>query len=1019
MNWTEEQLQAIHKDKSNIIVSAGAGSGKTAVLSERVLRKVKDGIPIDRLLILTFTKAAAGEMKERIRKKLIENNYKEEAEKIDASYITTFDSYALSIVKRYHYLFNISKDIQIIDQNLILMKKKEIIDQVFESLYESQNPKFLKLIDDFCTKDDNEIKTSILEINNKLDLRYDKEIYLKNLITNYDQKLDDFIKEYTIILLEKIEEIKTEFLLVKDLTEDSYFNKLNEKLNVLFNASSYIQIKESIPEKLPTLPRNSEEELKTKKNKINELLKELCELTKYKNEDHMKQEIISTRDYAEIICNIVLEMTDKLKKYKMQTNQFEFIDISKMAIEILEKNSDIRQELKHSYQEILLDEYQDTNDLQEQFISMIENENVYTVGDIKQSIYRFRNANPYIFKTKYDEYSKNNGGVKIDLNQNFRSRKEVLQNINLVFNYIMDQNIGSADYRNTHQMIYGNKIYDNDHIDNQNNDFQILRYDFDTNSNYTKEEIEIFIVARDIQNKIDNKYKIFDKDNKITRDITYRDCVILLDRSTNFTLYKKIFEYLKIPLTIYQDEKMTNKKDINIIKNILNLLIKQRNKEINEKYKYYYISIARSYLFQIPDKEIFKTIKNNNYEDTIIITKINKILSKIDDFTLKQLLETIIDEFSFYENLIKVGDIESSIIGIEYLLKLSHQLGNQGYQIETFTEYLNQIVDNEYEIKYSIDKSVGDSVKIMTIHGSKGLEFPLCYYSGLYKNFNIKETKGYFNYDDHYGLILPIYNEGINTTIMPTLFKHRYIKEEISEKIRLFYVGLTRAKEKMIFVLPQQEISVKIDKIVPDFIRLKYRSFADIINSISEILKPYEEEIEIEKLKISKDYSLINKIDYREKIENISKTIDIEEFNYMVNKKNKKTFSKKKTVLYTKKQYENIKKGKEEHERLEYQIENKKLQNHFKEKPIKIYHEYEFMYEEENNIYHGIIDLILEYEDHIKIIDYKLNNIDDLDYLKQLSGYQKYIEKITSKKTEIYLYSIIFDELKKLEEVVM
>ncbi|HAB66033.1 MAG TPA: hypothetical protein DCE23_01565, partial [Firmicutes bacterium] len=215
------------------------------------------------------------------------------------------------------------------------------------------------------------------------------------------------------------------------------------------------------------------------------------------------------------------------------------------------------------------DEYQDTNDIQETFISLIENNNVYMVGDVKQSIYRFRNANPYIFKNKYDAYSNNQNGIKIDLVQNFRSRSEVLDNINTVFKLIMDDEIGGAAYEQSHQMIYGNKSYISEGKTDYNYNFEILEYNLPDDKTYSKAEIEIFTIAKDIKNKVSSKYQIFDKDEKVLRDISYKDFVILLDRSADFDLYKKIFEYEGIPLTVFKELNLNNSNDIYILKNII------------------------------------------------------------------------------------------------------------------------------------------------------------------------------------------------------------------------------------------------------------------------------------------------------------------------------------------------------------------------------------------------------------------------------------------------------------------
>ena len=264
------------------------------------------------------------------------------------------------------------------------------------------------------------------------------------------------------------------------------------------------------------------------------------------------------------IIETVQEYLERLHKFKRNNNIYDFQDIALLSIDIVKNNDFVREELKYSFKQIMIDEYQDTNDIQDIFIGLIENNNVYMVGDIKQSIYRFRNANPYIFKNKYDSYADNDGGLKIDLVKNFRSREEVLDNINEIFNYIMDNDIGGAEYHESHEMVFGNNSYIEEGKTEQEYNMEILEYHYDKDSKYTKEEIEIFTIADDIINKISNKFKVFDKDEKLLRDITYNDFVILMDRTTDFDLYKKIFEYKGIPLTLYKDDKLNNSYDIYI-----------------------------------------------------------------------------------------------------------------------------------------------------------------------------------------------------------------------------------------------------------------------------------------------------------------------------------------------------------------------------------------------------------------------------------------------------------------------
>ena len=1034
--WTKEQELAIYESGKNIIVSAGAGSGKTAVLSERVLEKLKNGIHINELLILTFTKAAAAEMKERIRKKIKKEEFlKEELNLIDASYITTFDSFAMSIVKKYHYLLNVKKDLSIIEQSVIDIKKKEILDKIFDYYYEKEDENFLELINDFCVKDDKSIKEDILNINNKLDLRIDKINYLENYIyNNYTkEKINKDIESYELLLLKKIEIIKTNIENLSLYIDNDYISKVYDSVSGLLNSKDYDEIKINLNIKLPTLPKGLEEEAKEEKEKLAKSIKDFANLCVYENKNEIYNSIIKTKNITSIICKIIIDLHNQIMEYKKNKDVYEFNDIAIMAIKVLD-NDEVRNELKYHFKEILVDEYQDTNDLQETFINKIENNNVYMVGDIKQSIYRFRNANPYIFKNKYDNYSKLNGGMKIDLLKNFRSREEVLNNINIMFNLIMDNDIGGADYIKEHQMVFGNTTYSNEGKTNQNNNFEIYTYS-DKDIDFSKEEIEIFLIAKDIKEKVENKYQVFDKDELTLRDITYNDFVILIDRSTSFDLYKKIFEYLNIPLSILKDEKLNTDIDITILKNLINFIIKVRKNEIDQEYKYLFTSITRSFIYSYKDDEIFNYFLNNNFTDSNLHKTSLDIIKQIDKLSLREIIDKILIEFNFLEKIMTIGNIEKTIIKLDKIKDIADNQNDLGYDIYKFSEYLKEIIENDYKMTFNINEEGSNSVKIMTIHKSKGLEYHICYFPGLYKEFNLMELKEQFIFDNSFGIITPYFDEGIGKTIYKELLKEKYKNEEISEKIRLFYVAVTRAKEKMIIILPKSDKVANISKnsVIDKNIRMTYKSFKDIFNSVEGYLKDYYKDIDVNELGLTNDYNLIKNSDYNNFIPNDNRKLEIKEINIETDIKEEVTFSKKSNKIYTKEEVKNMEFGLKIHEILEYldfknidysNIEDDFTTNKIKKfinsdilknvKNAKIYKEYEFIYNVENNKYHGIIDLMLEYDDYIDIIDYKLKNVNDEAYLKQLNGYKKYIEKISNKRVNIYLYSIMNEEIKKI-----
>ena len=1005
--FTSDQQQAIDMDNTSIIVSAGAGSGKTAVLSERVIRKLKDGVDIDRLLILTFTKEAAKEMKGRIRDKIISNKLDRQLDLIDAAFITTFDSYSLYIVKKYSYLLNISSNISIIDSSIINIKKLEIVNDIFNEYYSNPNTLFTKLVNDYCFKDDKDLINSIIKISNSLDLKIDKKEYLDNYINNYysDTNINHLKDLFLELLLSKIKEIKYNLDYLMSYCDGSYYDKIMSVLNPLLMAKSYEDINNNIDIKLPRLTK-ADELTKKYKNNISDLIKEIKRLCNYNLDD-----ILDTKDYASIIITIINKLDSRINKFKRDNDSYEFIDIAKMAIKVVSIHPSIREELKNYYNEIMVDEYQDTSDLQETFINLISNNNVYMVGDVKQSIYRFRNANPNIFKEKYINYQDNNGGTKIDLLKNFRSRKEVLDSINDIFNKVMNLEIGGADYIKSHQMVFGNTAYEIDPINN----LTILNYEESENKEYTKEEAEIFITARDIKDKIDSKYQVMDKKTFKMRDITYSDICIIMDRNTEFLKYKQIFEYLNIPLVMYRDEVLSDGTDIILIKNILNLISKIKHKCFDREFRYYFVSVARSYLFSIPDNEIFSIIKDKKIFDSIVFKKGQNISYDLDNLNNIELLNRVVDDFEFYLKTTLVGSMNDTIIRIYYLSDIARNLDSLGYSVYEFINYLNNI--DKTDIKYSLNTDSGDSVKIMNIHKSKGLEFPVCYYTGMHKKFNISDLKETLFYYDKYGMILPVFTDSINNTFVSELVRDNYVKEEISEKIRLFYVGLTRAREKMIIVTHLDYNEEPFN----DLVKLKYMSFRDILNSIYSVVEPCIKNVDVS---IDNNYKDIVNPDINNYLEDVIDDIVDKEITITYNELGSSHFSKSNKEVISKSENKNLEIGTKIHYILEmidfrkpnYSIIDSKYVEFIKsfldselmqDLNCKIYKEYEFKYSLDLVEYHGFIDLMMEYDDYINIIDYKLKNTSDLAYIKQLDGYKKYIESITGKKVYTYLYSIL------------
>ena len=1015
--WTNEQEQAITQTGTNIIVSAGAGSGKTAVLTERTIRKLLNGGNINRLLILTFTNAAAGEMKDRIRKAIKEAGLKEQLNYIDSAYITTFDSFALSLVKKYHTLLGLSPNISIMDNSIEVLKTNEIIDEIFENMYGDEN--FEKLINDFCIKSDDNIKEIVKEISKKLDLIPEKKLYLESYINTHfnDEFIDNEINKYLRIIISTKDSINEPYKELLARVNNKFIETFN--LEPILNSNAYDEIKTNIS--LIGSPRKNKEcleDYKIYKDEISSIIKRLKDLTRFENILEMKESLLSTKPYIIAISNIINKFDLEFDKYKKENDLYTFADIALMAIKILKENEDIKEELKNSFDEIMVDEYQDTSDIQEEFINLIANNNLYMVGDIKQSIYRFRHANPYIFRNKYKDYSNNDGGIKIDLLKNFRSREEVLNNINLIFNLIMDENIGDAEYREYHQMNFGNKSYIEGCKTDQNNDMEILTYNPKEIEDFSNDEVEAFTICYDIKEKIENKYLVVDKETKTLRECKYSDFAIIMDRGSSFDLYKKIFEYVGVPILQIKNEKLTLGDDLTVLKNLINLIVKINLNEIDDDFKYYFTSVSRSYLFKTDDEEIFDMIKSNKYYETDLYKKCKEI--NIFEISNLDLLNQIIDKFNYYEKLITIGNINESMIKIDYLKDLSINLSNIGYTPVDFAKYLSDMIDSG-SIEYSLNSDNSNTVKILNIHKSKGLEYSICYFSGLFKRSNDEDKKAKFIVDSKYNIITPYINDGIKQTILKDLLLDIENKESISEKIRLFYVALTRTREKFIIVCPLDKDGEGYNTLVPDSIRLSYNKISDMLESIIPVLLPYIKDIDFNKVILTKDFEKIKSYNYKKELKNVDTKIEKIKNNIGYEVLNESRFSKVTNKLITKIEYNNMKEGIKLH--YIFETEDFKTSNnsyildfikHIDLNYINCFKEYEFIYEQDNEVKHGFIDLMLEYDNHIDIIDYKMKNITDENYLKQLNGYKDYIETITEKAVNIYLYSILDNNLQKL-----
>ncbi|MCM1260979.1 MAG: UvrD-helicase domain-containing protein [Prevotella sp.] len=1054
MKWSEEQKKAIYDSGKTILVNAGAGSGKTAVLTERLLQKVNSGVHLSQLIVLTFTRLAAKEMKERLRAKLMAAHTQEAQEElayIDQAHIETFDAYTSGLVKKYHYLLNIPKDFQIVDAVHFKMISMQLLNEIFNHLYQTQSSDFFDLLNRYTTKDDQKVLAEILKVYHQMRLYPNYEYTLSHYDIYFsDSYIEKTIQDYLAFIKENICTLGLMLQQMDSYTADAklnqHYNTIVELYTMLQQATSLVDYNVMKQMQLPKMPAKVEDAIEKEAYKkaydvFKEKWNQILDILIYESEEEIQRNYTQTMPSLKAIIYILQTLDQKLKTYKREHNAYDFNDIAFMAISLLQNHSDIASQIRSNTVEILIDEYQDTSDIQDQLIQLIQKDNVYMVGDVKQSIYRFRYANPELFKSQYARLKAS--GV-IDLSKNFRSRKEVLDGVNLIFKELMSIPIGGVDYDISHILNYGFTLYDQYCAEDYQ--MKILTYEEYNQTEdifYTKAEQEAFIIGKHIIENVQKKY-VYDKEENRYRPSVYSDYAILTSDKDKFDLYKKIFEYLGIPLDIYKDETFTKSDELYVCNHLFKTIEAMRHSQYDSfQLKKALTGLLRSFLFEIGDDIISEIVTSSNIVEAFkqclpdIYQSLDQIAHQLDTLTLTELLTMTYQQFRIYEKMLKLYDVEASEARINYMFDIVQNLEGLGYKMVDMIDYFDLIVKEESTFEVKMTKPIRqntNTVKMMSIHASKGLEFPICFFPELYKKFNLSQTKDMFMYSKEYQLIIPYSDtKVIKPNICKALENNHYITEEISEKIRLLYVALTRPREQMIFVCPMLEPSKSCQ--ITDVEKKTCRSFYDMLNRIYPVVQPYITPVDWSKVPLSKEY--LFPLQAKQWVTDDHTVLHFQDVGLEKQPIMQQRASKSMMHIPSSEELALLEQGNIFHQALEVSgLSLEKLQtlhlpkryetyitrflNHpfIQEKQIlHHYHEYAFEKVEQDTIIKGVIDLILETPDAFYIIDYKLSQIEDISYQKQLHTYYMYLSGIVNKPVYTYLYSIYRGTFLEVESV--
>lgn len=914
--WTKDQLKAIDHRNHNILVSAAAGSGKTTILIERILKELKGNGPngrenIDNLLVATFTEAAAAEMKDRLLSKLkdavneendpeLKKHLQKQIFKIPMANISTLHAFCLSVIKKFYYVIDLDPNFRLLsDETEKSILQEQAYDDIRNDFYDYPDGGFLQLTDNFSDdRSDDGLKDVVFKLYDFAITNANTNEWLDSLVkpyqfndsftesTFYKNKFLPQIKQQISEMLQSID--KAIDLASMDLGASVFLDQLQEVKQVWSEfeqslaVNSYDKIREfigdfKIKSRKAKLSKDEDPD-KTIANQVEKLrdnfksqCKSLYNSYFVKSESEVNEALIEAQTLISELVKVERKFMEHFNELKLNRHVVDFNDLEHLTVAILQGDVDGRKIAQEYYQnkfhELMIDEYQDTNAMQESIVNLLHSDNNYLfmVGDIKQSIYGFRQAKPSLFTEKYERYQNpDNDDELIKLSKNFRSSEEVDNFVNQIFTRIFDKKIGDIDYDAESQLVTGTDFPDN--VDKQNeltifvpesvNDDSNL----DDDESITKRQTLINAAAQRIQELIASGFKIYDskiKDpQKQIRRLKYSDIAIISRTKENNTDIISNFSKVNIPVMVTDAQNYFQTTELQIMMSMLNIVdnpyqdiplvavlrspIIRLNEEqlaqirLIDKHNSYYTALQKYIVSENKDKELQKQLKAflaqlETYRDFANKNSIARLIWKIYQET--GLLE--------YVSGMPGGKQRAANLHALYQRADAYEENNfKGFhQFIGFIKHM-QDLDKDLSQPNSIEAN-DDTVRVMTVHASKGLEFPIIIYLDMAKHFNMQDVISQTVFDDN-GIGITVKNNETRLqykTIQRGIISQKKKIATFSEEMRLLYVALTRAKQKLIMFgyAKSQDDLLKLWRDVPqeglidETTRLKANTFQDLV----------------------------------------------------------------------------------------------------------------------------------------------------------------------------------------------
>ena len=870
---TAEQIQAIYSSGQNILVSASAGSGKTFVMAERILDQLARGVEIRQLFISTFTVKAATELKERLEKKIsqqIQETQDLELKKhlgrqladLPNAAIGTMDSFTQKFLTKHGYLLDLSPNFRILqNESEQLLLKNEVFRQVFEHHYQGKDKdNFSRLVKNFAgrSKDARGLRKQVYMIYDFLQSTSNPQAWLEdsflkgfeeadftvakeNLAEDIKERLwdlesffhyhlDNDAKEFgKAAYLESVQQVLDE---IGSLSHESTFEQYLEVLEIVVSISKdkggRALTNASRKAELQDLKETYNQERKAKFEKLISLNDQIT-LLKFQEDYHQ-----DSWDLAKTFQVFMRDFVDAYRERKREENAFEFADISHYTIEILENFPQVRQEYQERFHEVMVDEYQDTNHIQERMLELLSNgHNRFMVGDIKQSIYRFRQADPQIFNEKFHRFAQDGKeGQLILLKENFRSSSEVLDATNDVFKHLMDEEVGEISYDGMHQLVFGNT----DIQVNPENKAEVLLYDKDDSDSDDEEELATNKLTGEMRMVLKEILRLHND-----KGVPFKDMALLTaSRSRNDQVLLALSEY-GIPVkTDGAQSNYLQSLEVQVMLDTLRVIH-------NPLQDFALVALMKSPMFNFDEDELARLalqksedkVQENFYEKLVnaqaqtslqkdlIKTELHK---KLDFFmetvqawrlyskthSLYDLVWKIYSDRFYYDYVGALPNGQARQANLYALALRADQFEKSNFKgLSRFIRMIDQVLEAQHDLANVAVAPPKDAVELMSIHKSKGLEFPYVFILNIDQQFNKQDSMSEVILSRRNGLGLKYVakvatnakEEYVPSTIKLSIPSLTYTQNEeelqlasYSELMRLLYVAMTRAEKKLYLV---------------------------------------------------------------------------------------------------------------------------------------------------------------------------------------------------------------------------